>query len=101
MKIENEDVRKAAEIAKIYLNNEEVESYKIDLEDMTQEFLDVLQSLGIDLDEKFDFTQSSSKRTVLRNDNPDVFEETDKIIKNAPSVKEGLFTVPTILKGEN
>lgn len=100
MRIEKEDIKKAAEIAKIHLSEEEIESYKKNLEDMTQEFLDALESLGINLDENFDFTKSSSKRTVLRDDEPEIFEKTEMIIRNAPIVKDGLFSVPTIIKGE-
>ncbi len=100
MKIENSDIRKAAEIAKIYLNEDEIETYKKNLEDMTQEFLDALDALNIKLDENFDFTKSSSKESILREDKIVEFSDTESIIKNAPSIKDRLFSVPTILKGD-
>lgn len=98
MEINKEDIKKSANIAKIYLTQDEISKYIIDLKDMTEEFLDTLEELNISLDTDFDFNNSSLKYANLRQDIPDNFNNIETIYKNAPKIKNNLFVVPGILR---
>ena len=98
MEINKEDIEKSANIAKIYLTQDEISKYMVDLKNMTEEFLDTLEELNISLDMNFDFNTTSLKYTNLRQDIPDNFNNIETIYKNAPKIKNNLFVVPEILK---
>jgi aspartyl-tRNA(Asn)/glutamyl-tRNA(Gln) amidotransferase subunit C len=95
VRINPEEVAKAALLAKLSLSPDEEKQY-------TQEFDDILEHFavidGFDLTgvEAFDLT--STPPAPLRKDEPVLFEDQKKLHRNVKTMMDGLIQVPKILE---
>ncbi|MDX1435173.1 MAG: Asp-tRNA(Asn)/Glu-tRNA(Gln) amidotransferase subunit GatC [Anaerolineales bacterium] len=94
MSLSIEEVRHIAELARLKLTDEELETYRVQLSSI----LDHVDSLQ-DLDTSGIPPTSSvlPPQTVLRQDEPRPGLTLDQVLKNAPDAEKGQFRVPPVL----
>lgn len=94
MRIKPEEVTKVAQLARLSLT--EAETLQ-----MAREFDDILAHFavidGYDLSEATAFDPSQAAPVPLREDQPRLFEEQEKLHQNVKQRKDGLIVVPKIL----
>ena len=94
-KISKEQVKKVAELAKIELNEEEIDNHSSQLEKIL-EYIDQLEK--IDTENIPCTTRAIEVINVLRDDHKKIFKNRDDILDQAPSREDDFFKVPKILK---
>ena len=94
-KISKEQVKKVAELAKIELNEEEIDNHSSQLEKIL-EYIDQLEK--IDTENIPCTTRAIEVINVLRDDHKKIFKDRDDILDQAPSREDDFFKVPKILK---
>ena len=94
-KISKEQVKKVAELAKIELNEEEIDNHSSQLEKIL-EYIDQLKK--IDTENIPCTTRAIEVINVLRDDHKKIFKNRDDILDQAPSREDDFFKVPKILK---
>ena len=92
--ITKEDVKKIAGLAKINLNDSEIERYTHDLGQMLS-FVEKLDKL--DLKNVEPTSHAVSVTNVFREDEAKVSVVRDKVFETSPSVEDNLFKVPKII----
>ena len=98
MALSDKELKEIAYLARINVNEESLSSLKKELEDI----LDLFEELNnTDTSEVKAMSHPLDLTQPIRKD--EVTEENlrDELLKNAPSVKSGLFLVPKVIDGEN
>ena len=94
-RISKEQVKKVAELARIELNEDEIDHHSYQLE----KILDYINQLEkIDTENIPCTTRAIEVVNVVRNDINEKFEETNQILDLAPSREDDFFKVPKIIK---
>ena len=94
-RISKEQVKKVAELARIELNENEIDHHSIQLE----KILDYINQLEkIDTENIPCTTRAIEVVNVVRDDINEKFDETDQILDLAPSREDDFFKVPKIIK---
>ena len=94
-RISKEQVKKVAELARIELNEDEIDHHSIQLE----KILDYINQLEkIDTENIPCTTRAIEVVNVVRDDINEKFDETDQILDLAPSREDDFFKVPKIIK---
>ena len=94
-KISKEQVKKVAELAKIELNEEEIDKHSSQLEKIL-EYIDQLEK--IDTENIPCTTRAIEVINVLRTDANIKFEDRDELLNLAPARENDFFKVPKIIK---
>jgi len=94
-RISKEQVKKVAELARIDLNEDEIDHHSIQLE----KILDYINQLEkIDTENIPCTTRAIEVVNVVRDDINEKFDDTDQILDLAPSREDDFFKVPKIIK---
>tara|TARA_Y100000589_G_scaffold325130_1_gene362501 strand:+ start:1260 stop:1553 length:294 start_codon:yes stop_codon:yes gene_type:complete len=94
-RISREEVKKVASLARIELNEEEIDNHSAQLE----KILDYINQLEkINTDNVPCTTRAIEVVNVVRNDINKKFDEIDEILDLAPSREDDFFKVPKIIK---
>jgi len=94
-RISKEQVKKVAELARIELNEDEIDHHSFQLE----KILDYINQLEkIDTENIPCTTRAIEVVNVVRDDINEKFDETDQILDLAPSREDDFFKVPKIIK---
>ena len=94
-RISKEQVKKVAELARIDLNEDEIDHHSFQLE----KILDYINQLEkIDTENIPCTTRAIEVVNVVRDDINEKFDETDQILDLAPSREDDFFKVPKIIK---
>ncbi len=94
-RISKEQVKKVAELARIELNEDEIDHHSYQLE----KILDYINQLEkIDTENIPCTTRAIEVVNVVRDDINEKFDETDQILDLAPSREDDFFKVPKIIK---
>tara|TARA_B100000945_G_C20217742_1_gene519117 strand:+ start:374 stop:667 length:294 start_codon:yes stop_codon:yes gene_type:complete len=94
-RISKEQVRKVAELARIELNEEEIDHHSEQLEKIL-DYINQLEKINTD---NVPCTMRAIEVTnVLRKDVNEKYEENENILDLAPSREENFFKVPKIIK---
>ncbi len=94
-RISKEQVKKVAELARIELNDEEIEHHAEQLE----KIIDYINQLEkINTDNVPCTTRAIEVVNVSRKDSNKKFEENEALLELAPSREEDFFKVPKIIK---
>ena len=94
-RISKEQVKKVAELARIELNEDEIDHHSYQLE----KILDYINQLEkIDTENIPCTTRAIEVVNVVRDDINEKFNETDQILDLAPSREDDFFKVPKIIK---
>lgn len=96
IKISHKDVRHVAKLARLKLNEEEVDSHSRDLNSILQ-YVETLNEL--ETDHVKPTSGVFSTKNVWRSDDSEESSVTEAILNNAPQRKKDLFKVPRILEG--
>ncbi len=95
MKIKPEEVKYIAKLAKLHLNDAEINQY-------TREFDDILEHFAViasyDVESVDVNVLEEGQKAPLRKDQPVLFGDQEKLYKNAKDLKNGLIQVPKILE---
>ncbi|SDY58702.1 Asp-tRNA(Asn)/Glu-tRNA(Gln) amidotransferase subunit GatC [Tindallia californiensis] len=94
MKMKPEEVAYIAKLAKLDLSEEEVEQYSREFDNILEHF-EVIANFTVE-DTKEDIFQHQPS-TILRKDEPSLFEDQKKLYQNTKDLKDGLIRVPKIL----
>lgn len=95
MPVTREDVLRTAELAKLYLSPEEVDSMREDLERIFQYF-DILRevdTIGVE-----PMHHVLDLKDILRPDEPGECLDREEILKQAPDRSGDFFRVPRVIK---
>jgi aspartyl-tRNA(Asn)/glutamyl-tRNA(Gln) amidotransferase subunit C len=96
MALTPEEIRKVALLARLELDDEEVEVQAQHINELLQRF-EALQKLDVDGVEPT--SHSIPLFNVLREDEPTPSLSRDEALANAPEARDGCFVVPRILEG--
>jgi len=95
MSIDKETVKRVAHLARIKLQDKELEKLSEQLHDILG-FIDKISALDIQQVKPASHILPISN--VLRKDKPDISLTAEKALKNAPSRKGNFFSVPKIIE---
>tara|TARA_B110000014_G_C19909429_1_gene470581 strand:+ start:104 stop:400 length:297 start_codon:yes stop_codon:yes gene_type:complete len=98
MALSDQELKEIAYLARINVNEESLSSLKKELEDILNLFEELNEADTSEVEamsHPLDLSQPTRK-DVVTEDNL-----REELLKNAPSVKSGLFLVPKVINGEN
>lgn len=94
--VSKEEIMHIAKLASLNLNEEEIEKYRENLEDILN-FADVVNSANVD---ELDITiGANEKYNVFRKDEVVVFEDNESLLQNAPTKERNMFKIPKVING--
>lgn len=94
MEISKEEILHIAKLSRLKLNDEEIEEYIKNLEDILN-FANVVGRAPI---EGLDTTNGAiDKFNVFRKDEIKVFEDNAALLQNAPEQEDNMFKIPKVL----
>lgn len=94
MQIEDKDVLHIAKLARLKLADNELESYKKNL----QEILDFADTINhVNTDDIGETIGINEKYNVFRKDEIKQESNKDELLSNAPSQDEGMFRIPKVI----
>ena len=92
--VDNETVKHIAKLANLNLNEEELELYTKDM----QEILEMANTINnVNTDEVNETIGANSKFNEFRKDEIKIFGDRELLLKNAPSQDEGMFRIPKVI----
>ena len=98
MKTTEKEVRNIAELAHLYLSDEEVAAYQRDLEEILS-YVDKLNELSTDdVEPMAQVLYEGAELEVLREDVLEPSMDVEKALSNAPLAGAGQFKVPRVLE---
>ena len=94
MKVSKEELLHIADLADLNLNEEEVDNYLKNLDDILN-YVEVLEEAPIkDLQETIGANDNSN---VFRKDEVKVFEDHEALLSNAPEIDRDMFKIPKVI----
>lgn len=94
MKVSKEDLLHIAKLANIKINEDEIESYLGNLNDILN-FADVINKL--DTENISETIGSTDNVNVFREDEIKVFEDNAALLQNAPEEEDNMFKIPKVI----
>ena len=95
MRITKEEVKYVAELARLYLSEDEIEEFTVQLDNILG-YIDQLNEL--DVKDVLPTSQSISAENVLKEDVVDNTFKKELSISNAPLQEKGFFKVPKVIE---
>ena len=98
MALSDQELKEIAYLARINVNEESLSSLKKELEDILNLFEELNEADTSEVEamsHPLDLSQPTRKDEVTEEN------LREELLKNAPSVKSGLFLVPKVIDGEN
>jgi aspartyl-tRNA(Asn)/glutamyl-tRNA(Gln) amidotransferase subunit C len=94
MKVTREEILHIANLASLNLEENEVDKYLENLEDILN-FADVVNNAPV---EGLDVTIGSNEaKNIFRKDEVNRFEDTDSLLQNAESKEQNMFKIPKVI----
>lgn len=94
MKVSKEEILHIANLADLNLEDDEVENYLLNLEDILN-FADIVNNAPV---EGLDVTIGANEaKNVFRKDEIDVFEDREALLQNAPEKEQNMFKIPKVI----
>lgn len=94
MKVSKEEILHIANLAHLNLEENEIESYILNLQDILN-FADIVNSAPV---EELDITIGSNEaKNVFRKDEIKVFEDNKSLLQNAPEQEQNMFKIPKVI----
>ncbi len=94
MKVSKEDLLHIAKLANIRINEDEIESYLGNLNDILN-FADVINKL--DTENISETIGATDNVNVFREDEIKVFEDNAALLQNAPEEEDNMFKIPKVI----
>lgn len=94
MKISKEEILHIANLAQLTLEDNEVEKYMENLQDILN-FANIVNNAPV---EGLDVTiGANEEKNIFREDNVKIFEDVDSLLQNAPEQDRNMFKIPKVL----
>lgn len=94
MKVSREEILHIADLADLNLEEEKIDTYLLNLQDILN-FADIVSKQNV---EDLDITIGSSEaKNVFRKDEIKDFENIQALMQNAPEVEQNMFKIPKVL----
>ena len=95
MQVSREEILHIANLARLNLEEDEIEKYTKNLEDILN-FADIVNNAPI---ENLGITIGANEaKNVFRKDEIKVFEDNEALLKNAPSKEQNMFKIPKVIQ---
>jgi aspartyl-tRNA(Asn)/glutamyl-tRNA(Gln) amidotransferase subunit C len=94
MAISKEEIQHIADLARLQLSPEEIDKFRNDLSSIL-EYIDQLQE--VDTTGVAPRKETTPVRSVFREDVAEPSLPIEKVLLNAPSVKDNMFSVPRVI----
>ena len=96
MEVSKEEILHIAKLSRLKLNDEEIEEYIKNLEDILNFVADVNSANVNELDITIG---SNEKCNVFRKDEVVEFKDTEALLQNAPTKERNMFKIPKVING--
>ena len=94
MTVSKEEILHIANLANLYLEENEIDKYLENLQDIL-DFGDVVNSAPV---ENLDITIGANEaKNVFRKDEVHVFEDMEALLRNAPEKDQNMFKIPKVI----
>ena len=94
MKISKEEISHIAELANLKINENEIDKYVLDLQDILN-FANIVNNAKTD---GMKITVGSNENyNVFRQDRVMQFEDTEALLENAPDKENNMFKIPKVI----
>ncbi len=93
--VSKEEILHIANLARLNLEEDEIEKYRENLQDILN-FANVVNNAPV---EGLDVTIGANEaKNVFRKDEIKVFEDTESLLQNAPSQEKNMFKLPKVIQ---
>jgi aspartyl/glutamyl-tRNA(asn/gln) amidotransferase, C subunit len=93
--VSKEEILHIANLARLNLEEDEIEKYRENLQDILN-FANVVNNAPV---EGLDVTIGANEaKNVFRKDEINVFEDTESLLQNAPSQEQNMFKLPKVIQ---
>ena len=93
--VSKEEILHIANLARLNLEEDEIEKYRENLQDILN-FANVVNNAPV---EGLDVTiGANEEKNVFRKDEIKVFEDTKSLLQNAPSQEQNMFKLPKVIQ---
>ena len=94
MKVSREEILHIANLAQLNLEESEIDTYLLHLQDILN-FADIVNNAPVD---GLDITIGANEaKNVFRKDEIKVFEDNESLLQNAVSKEQNMFKIPKVL----
>ncbi len=94
MQVSKEELLHIANLAELELNDDEIQSYLLNLQEILN-FADIVNNAPVD---NLNITiGSNEEKNVFRKDEVKIFEDNEALLMNAPEKNFNMFKVPKVL----
>ena len=95
MQVSREELLHIAKLSNLKINDEEIDNYRLNLEDILN-FADIVKNANVDeLDETIG---ANDNFNVFREDVLKEFEDREALLANAPERERDMFKVPKVIQ---
>ena len=95
MKVSREEILHIANLAQLNLDEDEIDKYQENLQDILN-FADIVNNAPVD---DLDITIAANEaKNVFRKDEVKVFEDNEALLANAVSKDQNMFKVPKVIQ---
>ena len=94
MQVSKEEILHIANLADLTLEENEIEKYRENLQEILN-FADIVNNANT---ENLDITIGTNEaKNVFRKDEVEIFEDNEALLRNAPSEEQNMFKIPKVL----
>ena len=94
MQVSKEEILHIANLADLSIEEQEIEKYALNLQDILN-FTNIVNNAPVD---NLDVTiGANEKKNVFRKDEIEVFEDNEALLQNAPEKEQNMFKIPKVL----
>ena len=94
MQVSKEEILHIANLADLTLEENEIEKYRENLQEILN-FADIVNNANT---ENLDITiGTNEEKNVFRKDEVEIFEDNEALLRNAPSEEQHMFKIPKVL----
>ena len=94
MQVSKEEILNIANLAQLTIEDNEIEKYLLNLQDILN-FADIVNNAPV---EGLDITIGANEaKNVFRKDEIKRFEDTDSLLQNAPTQDQHMFKIPKVI----
>lgn len=95
MQVSKKEILHIANLAKLELEENEIENYRENLEEILN-FANIVNNAPV---EDLDITIGSNEaKNIFRKDEVKIFEDTDSLLQNAPLKDQKMFSIPKVIE---
>ena len=95
MKVSKEELLHIADLSDLYLNENEIDNYLENLQDILN-FANIVNNVSVD---DLDITiGANEEKNVFRKDEVKEFDNIKGLLQNAPSLEQNMFKIPKVVQ---